>query len=229
MLSVTLTPLSLGVTISGTEDDLMDLHEAISDILPEDDDGIDIEFTRGLKYDLRKAWNGKRTVETKKLPIIENSSIHVPQKIYSVEVLLPNLICQIHILLCYVDYFYLKREISLKLIEHLNQELIYKIEEKSPDAAQFYVNWLENNAPFSANYLFLHVDLINSEYIKLSGERIDYLEDVIESLTEGSESYNITSILVENAAERLECDKNDVYFDAINSVYDQLDKGEHLW
>lgn len=65
MLSVSITPLSLGVTISGTEDDLMELYEAISDILPEDDAGIDVEFTLGLNYDLRKAWSGKRTVETK--------------------------------------------------------------------------------------------------------------------------------------------------------------------
>lgn len=153
----------------------------------------------------------------------------MPQTIYSVEVLLPVLICQIHILFSYVDHFYLKRESSLRLIEHLNQELIYKIEEKSPDTALFYLNWSENNAPFSPKYLFSHIDLINSEYIKLSGDRIYCLKEILTNLTEGSESYNITAILVENAAEELKCDSTDVLFDEPYIAYEKLDKGEYLW
>lgn len=229
MLTVTLTPLSLGAKISGTEDDLMELYEAISDILPEDEEWDHVLFTLGLNYDLRKAWSGERKVETINLPIVENSTVHLPQKIYSVDVLLPILICQIHILFSYVELFYLKYEKSLRLIEHLNQELIYKIEEKSEDAALFYLNWSENNVPFSQNYSFAHIDLVTSEYIKLSGERIHHLIDVIKDLTENSESYCATATLIDKAVLKLNCLPSNVIFDEPLETYEQLDKGQYLW
>ncbi|NNP70419.1 hypothetical protein [Acinetobacter sp. Ac_5812] len=229
MLTVTLTPFSLGAKISGTEDDLIELYEAISDILPDDEDWDDVLLVFGLKYDLRKAWSGKRHIETISLPIIENSSVHLPQKIYSVDVLLPMLFCQIHILFSYIEHFYIKYEKSLRLIEHLNQELIYKIEEKSVDAALFYINWSENNAPFSRDYHFAHIDLITSEYIKLSGERVHHILDILKDLTESSESYCATAKLIEEAATTLSCDPSDVIFDEPLETYEQLDQGQYLW
>ena len=89
-----LTPNSVGIVLSGSESDLIDLYDAIYQAFPEDDslDADNVLFLLGLTYDIRKAYSGHRDEHLDIQPINPKTSDESEiNKTYSATIVLPIL------------------------------------------------------------------------------------------------------------------------------------------
>lgn len=228
MLSIKITPNALGAIITGEPDVLLDLREAIFDVLPECDN-LGVMFAKGLMYDLRKAADGRRETRFIRLPVVEHSRVYVDREVHSVKVLLPVLIAQLHIINNYIDDHLYKKIESPQLIEDTTTLLIDALEEVSQDCAQALVDWLNETPPFSDDYNYDCLEAVTAVYITAGDTRISEFEEVLESLSEESAIYRSTLNIITNHAKLNECHPDELSFPSVDASFGLLDDESYKW
>lgn len=233
MLSLTLTPNALGVRLSGTSDDLMALCDAAYDILPENhhntDEASDIVFAWGLGYEAQQAARGNRIVQKIKQPVIEHSTVMVEKTIYAVDILIPMFIAQMHIIYCYCDDYNFRQQHSPFILQSVMELLIDAIEPTSKEIAALYTDWCNDAVRFNPDYLVSHIYNVASAYIQKTGNRLEYIPQLLNDLPENSDAYNATMKLALRAAQDNNCHPSQVAFANAQEIFHKLDNGQYPW
>lgn len=228
MLSIKITPNALGAIISGEIEDLLDLREAIFDVIPEDDND-DALFAKGLMFDLRKAAEGQRDKQTVSMPIVEHSRVYIDREIQSVKVLLPVFIAQLHIINNFIDQHLYKKIESPQLVEDTTNLLIYALEDIYTDIAQALVDWFNETAPFTDYYNYDCLEAATAVYITAGDNRLSILESTIESMSEESEVYKRTLETIMSHAKSNDCPPDELGFPSIDASFALLDDDNFQW
>lgn len=228
MLSIKITPNALGASISGDPDDLLDLREAIFDVIPENEND-DAIFAKGLMYDLRKAAEGKEETQKLAMPIVEHSRVIVEKEIHSVKVLLPVLIAQLHIINNFIDHHLYKKIESPQLIENTTNLLIDALEERSVNSALALADWLNETPPFTEKYNYDCLEAATAVYITAGDSRLSILESTLECISEESEVYKRTLKTILNHAKQNDCQPDELSFPSIDESFNKLDAESYPW
>lgn len=229
-----LTPNSVGIVLSGSESDLIDLYDAIYQAFPEDDslDADNVLFLLGLTYDIRKAYSGHRDEHLDIQPINPKTSDECEiNKTYSVAIVLPILIAQIHILSEYLAFF-LGDETAYNTILNFKNKVLSAIEVKSKDTYEKVKYWLENTDDFSEDYIFniiTHFSAVEYIQYKPKEKRLQSLPGLLETFNELNQKYIETAKLLEIRAKGLNCSVHDLIFDVDDEIFEQLDSGKISW
>lgn len=233
-INVQLTKNDIGIILSGSELDLSDLYEAIYGLLPEDKDGSDSEsitFLLTLAYDVRKAYSGHREEQQDYQPAVPDSKVLVKKTIYSVKILLPIVLVQIHLLAKYLESFNGKVEVK-KIINHFSEQVLKAIQLKSQETYNEVIAWLYDTEYFSDDYLFEIVTHYSASlYVayEFESSRLGILSSVLHMLAETHPSYVETSHSTHELAKRLNCSAYDLEFIGDNDVFEELDSGKISW
>lgn len=136
MLEFRPTPNHAGLALWGDFDTLHRLHEFIHRIVEESNLIDDKEgFILGLAFDIRKAYSGQRSEESR------GDGKHDHYRIYGVEILWPFLIAQVGLLrhaMAFVSTSKLEQAIMFELEHHLETS----IRQLVPNTAEEVIEWI---------------------------------------------------------------------------------------
>lgn len=233
-IKATLTPNAVGLVLCGSEHDLMDLYDAIYQALPEDDymEDENIMYLLGLTYDIRKAYSGYREEHIDIQPVApKTSDACTIETAYSVTIVLPILIVQLHILSEYLDPFQ-GDEQAYKVIMNFKNVVLNAIKIKSKDTYEKVSNWLETTDLFSADYIFdiaTHFSAIEYIQFKPVVKRLQSLPALLRTFEESNQKYQEVAQLSYLKAKELNCRVHDLRFDSDDEIFEQLDNGQINW
>ena len=217
-IQATLTPNAVGLVLHGSQHDLMNLYDAIYQVLPPDDyEDDNLLYLLGLSYDIRKAYSGYTEEQTDIQPVApKTSGVYTIETTYSVKIILPILIVQLHILSEYLHSFQGDKQ-YLEVIINFKNVVLNAIKINSQDIYEKVKSWLEITNLFSKNYIFnivTHLSAIEYIQFKPAANRLRSLPTLLKTFNESHPKYQEFSQLG---------------FDVNYALFEQLDNGQINW
>jgi hypothetical protein len=217
-----LTDKDVGITILGKQEQLELLYDSIYIILNDEDESEDeaILFLLGLVYELRKAYSGLRA---------EHCINGVTS--YSVNVVLPILLIQIHILNKHLKLYSGENQTSIATVQDFIQQVLHAIGERSESTQRTVESWLKTTAPLSDRYLFAMVYHYSAKYIAYhpSEARLGSLGMTLQLLDESQLPHKAMRQALWEQAKIMNCHPENLEFKDDLLIFENLDQGKTSW
>lgn len=214
-----LTDKGVGISILGSKEQLKLLHDSIVKIVNGDKESHDPDRTFLLE------------LVTALYHAIETPQIIDGKAQYKMNVVLPVLLIQIHILNKYIKQFQGEDNTCIEISQDFIQMVLLAIADKSVSIKDFVNDWLANKAPLSNQYIFPMAKHYCAQYIAYHPDesRLDYLKEVMIQIDESQFKHRAIQQSINEQAMMMNIDPQKMKFKEDDKIFELLKEGKIDW